>query len=215
MSKAASPRHESPSRTQAATPASRKPARILEAASSCFAEKGFKRATVEDIAAAAGVSRPLVYKHFGDKDTLIDAVLEATFDDWLVYNAAPFEDSSESASAGLEAKITGAVEFARARPIFQAILRQDPRIVFSGHGERFLECRACSRERTLEILRTGIRSGEFRSDFDLDATADSLEMILFVMLERALGIRPGQSLDAPLHDATIQLLIAGLRNADG
>ena len=99
MSKAASPRHESPSRTQAATPASRKPARILEAASSCFAEKGFKRATVEDIAAAAGVSRPLVYKHFGDKDTLIDAVLEATFDDWLVYNATPFEDSAESASA--------------------------------------------------------------------------------------------------------------------
>ena len=215
MSKPATARHPSPSPTRAATSLSPKAARILEAASSCFAQKGLKRATVEDIAAAAGVSRPLVYKHFGDKDALIDAVLETTFDDWLVYNTAPFEDSTLSASAGLEAKISGAVEFARARPIFQAILRQDPQIVFSGHGERFLECRACSRQRTLEILRTGIRAGEFRSDFDLDATADSLEMILFVMLERALGIRPGQSLDAPLHDATIQLLIAGLRHTDG
>ena len=215
MSRTAGTSQGLPSRSEAATPASRRAVRILEAASSCFAERGFKRATVEDIAAAAGVSRPLVYKHFGDKDALIDAVLEATFDDWLVYNATPFEDSAESASAGLEAKITGAVEFARARPIFQAILRRDPQIVFSGHGERFLECRACSRERTLEILRMGIRTGEFRADFDLDATADSLEMILFVLLERALGIRPGQSLDAPLHDATIQLLIAGLRNADG
>ena len=213
MAKTATTRRARPATTEAASPMSRKAARILEAAGSCFAEKGFQRTTVEDIAGAAGVSRPLVYKHFGDKDALIDAVLEDTFEGWLVYNAEPFEESADSASAALEAKIAGAVAFARARPIFQAILRQDPQLVFAGHGERFLECRARSRQRSLDILRAGIRTGEFRSDFDLEATADSLEMILFVLLERALGIRPGQSLDGPLQDATIQLVIAGLRSA--
>lgn len=192
-----------------------KAARILEAAGACFSQRGFRGTTVDEIASAAGVSRPLVYKHFGDKDALIDSVLDATFEDWLAYNRQPFEASSISAAAALELKITGSVDFARSRPILQAILQQDPRIVFTDHAATFRRCRYQSRESTLAILRAGVSRGEFRQELDVEAAADSVEMVVFVLIERALGIRLELGLDAPLLAATIDLVVTGLCGSGG
>ena len=41
-----------------------------------FAAKGFDATTVEDIAAAAGVSKPVVYEHFGGKEGLYAVVVD-------------------------------------------------------------------------------------------------------------------------------------------
>jgi AcrR family transcriptional regulator len=41
-----------------------------------FAEKGFEGTTVEEIAAAAGVSKPVVYEHFGGKEGLYAVVVD-------------------------------------------------------------------------------------------------------------------------------------------
>ena len=38
---------------------------LLEVGRKLFAEKGFEATTVEEIAAKAGVSKPVVYEHFG------------------------------------------------------------------------------------------------------------------------------------------------------
>ena len=40
-----------------------------------FAERGFEAATFEEIAERAGVSRPILYSHFGDKQGLFEAVV--------------------------------------------------------------------------------------------------------------------------------------------
>lgn len=44
--------------------------RILDAATQVFAEQGFERASFGAIAEAVGVSRPVVYDHFGSKEEL-------------------------------------------------------------------------------------------------------------------------------------------------
>ncbi|KRE63071.1 TetR/AcrR family transcriptional regulator [Nostocoides sp. Soil756] len=41
-----------------------------------FADKGFEGATVEEIAASAGVSKPVVYEHFGGKEGLYAVVVD-------------------------------------------------------------------------------------------------------------------------------------------
>jgi AcrR family transcriptional regulator len=41
-----------------------------------FAEKGFEGTSVEEIAAAAGVSKPVVYEHFGGKEGLYAVVVD-------------------------------------------------------------------------------------------------------------------------------------------
>lgn len=43
---------------------------ILDAAAPVFGEAGYERASIETIAAAAGVSKPTVYSHFGSKENL-------------------------------------------------------------------------------------------------------------------------------------------------
>ena len=50
-------------------------ARILDTAVTVMAEYGFRRASMDDVARKAGVSRVTVYRRFSDKDTLVQAVV--------------------------------------------------------------------------------------------------------------------------------------------
>ena len=48
---------------------------FIDAAEACFERYGVVKTTMEDIAKMAGVSRPTVYRHFADRDSLILAVV--------------------------------------------------------------------------------------------------------------------------------------------
>ena len=50
---------------------------ILEAARKLFTAQGFDAASMDQIAAAAGVSKLTVYSHFGDKEALFAAVVKS------------------------------------------------------------------------------------------------------------------------------------------
>ncbi|MFD7653224.1 TetR family transcriptional regulator [Actinosynnema sp. NPDC059797] len=50
-------------------------AALLEAAAELFAERGFDRTTVRDIASLAGVNQALLFRYYGSKDALFAAVL--------------------------------------------------------------------------------------------------------------------------------------------
>jgi len=50
--------------------------RILEAALSVFARKGYSAASVREIVSAAGVTKPVLYYYFGSKEGLFQAILE-------------------------------------------------------------------------------------------------------------------------------------------
>jgi AcrR family transcriptional regulator len=80
-------------------------ARILEAASSLFAEEGFGAASVERIARAAGVSAPVVYDHFPSKQELFVAVMESARDELTARGAQVM-----SADAPAEARIRGGID---------------------------------------------------------------------------------------------------------
>ncbi|NND67063.1 MAG: TetR/AcrR family transcriptional regulator [Halioglobus sp.] len=56
--------------------------RVIEAAIDCIYELGFNAAHTNRIAAAAGVSWGVLQYHFGDKDGLLQAVLDEVFEDF-------------------------------------------------------------------------------------------------------------------------------------
>jgi len=61
----------------------RDPARreaVLQAAAAAFAHAGYAATSMEEIAATAGVTKLIVYRHFGAKETLYRAVLERVFE---------------------------------------------------------------------------------------------------------------------------------------
>tara|TARA_R110000772_G_scaffold115174_1_gene219923 strand:+ start:3071 stop:3667 length:597 start_codon:yes stop_codon:yes gene_type:complete len=46
--------------------------RILNAAGRCFQAEGIAKVTIVDISKAAKYSRPIIYRHFGGKDDIVD-----------------------------------------------------------------------------------------------------------------------------------------------
>lgn len=70
---------------------------ILRGAASAFATKGYAATSMEDVAAAAGITKLIVYRHFSSKEELYDAVLERVS-----------ERSREVFIAGLQAGKPGA-----------------------------------------------------------------------------------------------------------
>jgi TetR/AcrR family transcriptional repressor of mexJK operon len=57
-----------------------KRAAIVEAALDVFLREGFARASVDSIAAEAGVSKRTIYNHYGDKENLFLSVIGDTYD---------------------------------------------------------------------------------------------------------------------------------------
>lgn len=49
---------------------------ILKGAASAFAQNGYAGTSMEDVGAAAGITKLIVYRHFSSKEELYDAVLE-------------------------------------------------------------------------------------------------------------------------------------------
>jgi AcrR family transcriptional regulator len=49
---------------------------LLEVGRSLFAERGFEATSIEEVAARAGVSKPVVYEHFGGKEGLYAVVVD-------------------------------------------------------------------------------------------------------------------------------------------
>jgi AcrR family transcriptional regulator len=61
-------------------PRAERRASILSGAAEAFARSGFAHTSMEDVAAACGVTRLILYRHFETKEDLYRAVLQEVFD---------------------------------------------------------------------------------------------------------------------------------------
>jgi AcrR family transcriptional regulator len=61
-------------------PRAQRQAAILGGAAEAFARAGYAGTSMEDIAAASGITKLIVYRHFDSKETLYRAVLQRVFD---------------------------------------------------------------------------------------------------------------------------------------
>ena len=74
--------------------------RIEEAATALFAERGYAATTIDDIVTGAGVTKPMLYRHFESKQALVMSLLErhrdelaaAPLDVLLATEQAPFPE---------------------------------------------------------------------------------------------------------------------------
>jgi len=61
-------------------PRAERRAAILHGAARAFASSGFADTPMEDVAAACGVTKLIVYRHFGSKEELYREILQQVFD---------------------------------------------------------------------------------------------------------------------------------------
>jgi AcrR family transcriptional regulator len=87
-------------------PAARRRNQLLEVALDRFAANGFHRTSMEEIAEAAGVTKPVLYQHFGSKRMLYLELLETVGEDLLdevATGAAAETDPYQRVLAGFRA----------------------------------------------------------------------------------------------------------------
>lgn len=99
--------------------------KILAAALSQFEDFGLRRTTIEDIARRAGISRVTIYRHFENKEALVEAVIlrEArTFFERLDETVERFDTTDERLVEGF----AFALSEARAHVLLNRLLRTEP-----------------------------------------------------------------------------------------
>ena len=65
---------------------------LLAVATLLFTERGYEGVSMNDVAALAGVSKPVVYDAFGSKEQLFGAVMDATHEELLRRTAEAMDD---------------------------------------------------------------------------------------------------------------------------
>lgn len=98
--------------------------RILQAAADLLSEGGSEAVTTRRVAAAAGVQPPAIYRHFGDKDGLLEAVAEHVY---AAFVAAKQAGAADDPVDGLAEGWDAAVEFGLANPYLYQVMWDDAR----------------------------------------------------------------------------------------
>jgi AcrR family transcriptional regulator len=99
-------------------------ARLLEAAESVFAEKGYDGAKISDIAAEAGCSVGAVYFRFKDKDALFFAIAEEFIEDSRAGLENVFEANTSREQIVRSFVTRSAANFRKHRGLFRAIVER-------------------------------------------------------------------------------------------
>lgn len=159
--------------------------RIIDVAARLLQEQGPAAVTTRGVAEGAGVQAPTIYRLFGDKDGLLEAVAEQVMTTFVSAKAAIVKAAAEAAVDPLEDLRAGwetQIAFGVANPALFRLLSDPGRVVDSPaaqSGKRVLEARVH------RVATTGrLRVGESRA----------------VDLIQAAGIGTIQTLLATPHD---------------
>jgi AcrR family transcriptional regulator len=148
-------------------PATERRTLILEAARSLFARNGFHATGTNEIAAAAGCSEPIIYKHFASKQALFAAVIEEI----ALEMRAALEQARADQADPLEAYAAFARRFV-SDPRFIEITRLRTLALSLVHEpvihEALIRVSEVMRGRWAGILEEGQQSGYVRRDIDVE-----------------------------------------------
>lgn len=185
-------------------------AHILTTALAVFAEKGFAKASMNDVVRASGLSKGGVYWHFKSKDALIAAIFDQFFveqlallDGMLVGEETAVTKLTQLATQTGQSVAAMANQFPSPMEFYALASREaDLHATLQTHFSNY-------ETRIAALVEQGIASGEFRR-VDSPSTAKTI-MALFEGVLLIWAIAPEQvDLETQVETA-VQLLLEGLQ----
>lgn len=167
--------------------------KILDAARQVFETYGARRATVEDVARAAGISRSTLYRAYPNKDALLQAVLYRELDGFLteldaVARDLPPQDAIvESFSRGMT--------LGRKVPLLARLLESEPEVI---GGVGATSQASFVLDSATQVATTLRRSGATMPEDELLEVAE-----LLLRLAYTYFLNPSGTLDAT-NDAAVR-----------
>jgi AcrR family transcriptional regulator len=130
---------------------------ILDAAKRLFLTEGFERTTIRKIAATVGVSSAALYLYFPDKDAILRAIAESTFEALLV-RLEETERHPGTALERLSAGLHAYIRFGLAYPDEYRLTFLAKMMASSGPGRPAAPCEEVpAADRSFDILANNIQ----------------------------------------------------------
>ena len=148
--------------------------KLFEASMELIGERGAAGVTVDEIAAAAGVSKGTVYYNFGSKSDLIAQLLRHGVD-ILEARLLSVQGESVDSLAGMDAMIGQAMDFMAEYPSFARLWVSENWRTPSEWQDTFAELRA----RLLGVIGSAIESVAAEYPVDASISRGSLETAIF------------------------------------
>ncbi|MET0364476.1 MAG: helix-turn-helix domain-containing protein [Sphingobium sp.] len=165
--------------------------RIVEAARTCFERYGIRKTTIEDIATAAGVSRPTVYKHFPSKQQIVEHISLAEMAKVHDTLRARMTRQASFADTVTEAVLLS-VEAGGENPYVRRFVQDVELSARSQEPDSLFQVEA--RARWMHVLERAQASGELATDIDMEQTVAwlSLSQMMLLSTRARLGIADGE-----------------------
>lgn len=182
--------------------------RILDAATEVFGTVGFQKATIQDIVALAGVSRPLFYRRFEDKKEVFQVVVDHLITEWnetLVDEVSRVRGGTQEALRVLH---EASLAYSRTRPLLHLVLTRDTQLLLETESDVIDRGARALRHLIEEILRQGVADGEVRSDLEIQHMSDLLTEIHLTYTDRV--VIEDAPLDPALSEAILACMLSGV-----
>ncbi len=151
-------------------------AEIYDAALSVFADYGFKKATLNDIAQKLNMTGGNFYRYFKSKKDLYEQTVSHALLQWQAYSIASIPEDADVRTQFTMMSFK-AVEYLSVNHTFRKLLVRDPDIfpIFPAN-DPYEKINSDSMEIVKSMLKKGIHSQEFRN-LDLELTTQLLWLI--------------------------------------
>ncbi len=184
--------------------------RIFGAAARLMAQKGFARVSMREIAAAAGVSKPMLYYYFQSKEGLLCALLDAGMSRLDALRRGLLAQDL-SAGERLRQMVRNEFRHAAAQP---ELIRLFLEVI--GDLDRYPEVAGFLRHRKTrdkaieEFIRQAQAAGEWRRDVEAAVAADVFRgMVGYFLAQSARGA--GLPLSDELADGVFAIFVEGMQ----
>lgn len=185
---------------------------ILDAALEVFAELGFKKASVEDIAGKLGLSPGALYRYAEDKRDLYRKAVARAFLLWQEKVEAAASRETEPL-ARFRVICGSAFRYLSDEPRLRKVLSRDPSLFpFFEAEDPFLEINRSSEALLESCIRDGIASGAFapKSEADIRAVGRVLFSLYVLFVQKAYVAE--EDAEAVLFERGLDLILDGLRS---
>ena len=183
-------------------------AALIEQGRRLFERHGLKKTTVDEIAAAAGISKGAFYHFYGSKEELYFSILERDEGEFRKEVYAPFEDPGSSHRESFRRVLDNSVSFLISRPLYRQIDSQDLQHLMRKLPPRILDDHMRGDQEFFERLtRTWVSKGWMRPVDPQALTGVLLSLIYFVVNRDDFGALSFDSAKELLIDMITTYLI--------
>lgn len=142
----------------------------LAAALALFAERGYEGASIREIAARAGLSVPGLYHHYPSKQALLVGLTRVVMADLLDRSRRALAEAGPAPREQFDAVVESLLRFHMFRRDQAFVASTEMRSMEPQAREDYVALRDEQQRMLDEIVREGVRSGDFRTRYPEDAS---------------------------------------------